>query len=498
MSQSQISQELAKTAPPDDSAAPPNVPDLIRIGAIPTNLQMDIDTDILEPVVKSDSFIRYVLDKKGFLHSNSKLVFAMSSGDTAATGFFPLGIGVMSLIERATLKVGNKTINEIDDWNHYQAYRSMFVSNENNKERELCTTGRALCYDFAYNNASATLTGALTAPALVGTGESNTSAEKYQIDVNRQVDAVLDRSGGANTNITTLPDFVTTTNVADTAPEFQINLSDLFPFLKQNQLPLYMVDEQISIELRMSPMSQNERLCYSGGDTPFTNPSIDLTKCKLVADYVFYPTEIMAAYQQQNQDLTFTYMDYHLSKQGFTPDGTNETIIIRDVGGAGKICTKLIVSCAMKTANPEEALLNQYVSNYPLQSSATVNGSVVSNVRYNGEFLYPIDHTNPALQFHDVSQAEGSLPFITRTLFSGEGDDVTTDTFMGRASNTNLRRQFFRQAYRLNRNERINSRGIELYNTFKVLQNAAHTQRCWVESVKVAHLRGGMLDCYDA
>ena len=127
-----------------------------------------------------------------------------------------------------------------------------------------------------------------------------------------------------------------------------------------------------------------------------------------------------------------------------------------------------------------------------------MNGSVVSNVRYNGEFLYPIDHTNPALQFHDVSQAEGSLPFITRTLFSGEGDDVTVDTFMGRASNTNLRRQFFRQAYRRNRNERINSRGIELYNTFKVLQNAAHTQRCWVESVKVAHLRGGMLDCYDA
>ena len=90
MSQNQISQELAKTAPPDDSAAPPNVPDLIRIGAIPTNLQMDIDTDILEPVVKSDSFIRYVLDKKGFLHSNSKLVFAMSAGDQASTAFFPL------------------------------------------------------------------------------------------------------------------------------------------------------------------------------------------------------------------------------------------------------------------------------------------------------------------------------------------------------------------------------------------------------------------------
>lgn len=497
MSQNQISRELAKTAPPDDSPAPPNVPDLIRIGAIPTNLQMDIDTDILEPVVKSDSFIRYVLDKKGFLHSNSKLIFSMSAGDQASTAFFPLGIGVMSLIERATLKVGNKTINEIDDWNHYQAYRSMFVSNENNKERELVTTGRAMCFDFAYDNTSGTLAVADTAPPLAGTGESNYSAEKYQLDVNRQMNAQAVREGAAATNNTLLPPYVTTTNV-EGSPEFQINLSDLFPFLKQNQLPLYMVDEQISIELRMSPMSKNQRLCYSGGDTAFTNPAIDLTKCKMVADYVFYPTEIMAAYQQQNQDLTFTYMDYHLSKQGFTPDGTNETIIIRDVGGAGKICTKLIVSCAMTAANPEQALQNQYTSQYPLEKSATINGSVVSNVRYNGEFLYPIDHTNPALQFHDMSQAEGSLPFVTRALYSGEGDDVTADTFMGRAMNTNLRRQSFRQAYRLNRNERINSRGIELYNTFKVLQNAVHTQRCWVESVKVAHLRGGMLDCYDA
>ena len=497
MSQNQISQELAKTAPPDDSAAPPNVPDLIRIGAIPTNLQMDIDTDILEPVVKSDSFIRYVLDKKGFLHSNSKLVFAMAAGDQVSTGYFPLGIGVMSLIERATLKVGNKTINEIDDWNHYQSYRSMFVSNENNKERELMTTGRALCYDFAYENASATLTAADTAPALAGTGESSTSAESIQIDVGRQVNATKDRMGGAFTNNTILPDYVNITNTGG-QPEFQINLSDLFPFLKQNQLPLYMVDEQISIELRMSPMSLNQRICYAAGDTPFTNPAIDLTKCKLVADYVFYPTEIMAAYQQQNQDLTFTYMDYHLSKQGFTPDGTNESIIIRDVGGAGKICTKLIVSCALKDANPEQALLNQYVSDYPPQSSATINGSVVSNIRYNGEFLYPIDHTNPALQFHDVAQAEGSLPFVTRSLYSGEGDDVTTDTFMGAVTNANLERRFFRQSYRLNRNERINSRGIELYNTFKILTNAQHTQRCWVESVKVAHLRGGMLDCYDA
>ena len=95
-----------------------NVPDLVKIGSIPSNLQMDYDTTVYEPVTKSQNFIRFQIDNKGILHSNSKLTITMEAG-IAEKSFFPLGVGVNSLIERATLKCGGKTLSEIDDWNHY-------------------------------------------------------------------------------------------------------------------------------------------------------------------------------------------------------------------------------------------------------------------------------------------------------------------------------------------------------------------------------------------
>ena len=58
----EIQQEVKTPAPPEVSQAPANVPDIVRIGALPTNMQMSVDSDILEPVVKSQNFCRFVLE----------------------------------------------------------------------------------------------------------------------------------------------------------------------------------------------------------------------------------------------------------------------------------------------------------------------------------------------------------------------------------------------------------------------------------------------------
>ena len=52
------------------------VPDLLKIGAIPSNQQMSVETGILDPVVQNDKFIRFNMKRSGFLHSNSKLVLS--------------------------------------------------------------------------------------------------------------------------------------------------------------------------------------------------------------------------------------------------------------------------------------------------------------------------------------------------------------------------------------------------------------------------------------
>ena len=64
--------------------------------------------------------------------------------------------------------------------------------------------------------------------------------------------------------------------------------------------------------------------------------------------------------------------------------------------------------------------------------------------------------------------------------------------------------RFFYQAYKLNRNERVNSRGIELYNTWDKLKNSksagsnSATLRTYVELIRVAQLQDGAMDVFFA
>ena len=51
-------------------------------------------------------------------------------------------------------------------------------------------------------------------------------------------------------------------------PTYSIALADLFPFLKTNQLPLFMIQEQVSIHLTFTPRGTgvlSERVCSTGG-----------------------------------------------------------------------------------------------------------------------------------------------------------------------------------------------------------------------------------------
>ena len=93
--------------------APSQIPDLVRIGSVSTDTAINVQTDILDPVIFSESEARFVLDNKGILHSNSRITLSSDGlAQTNASGraFYPAGIGVHSLIQRASLRVGTKTI----------------------------------------------------------------------------------------------------------------------------------------------------------------------------------------------------------------------------------------------------------------------------------------------------------------------------------------------------------------------------------------------------
>ena len=283
-----------------------------------------------------------------------------------------------------------------------------------------------------------------------------------------------------------------------------------------------MIDEPVVIELTFAPQ-QNKRLCLTRGGTINTAFPIDLTATQLVADYQYFPQEMMEEYARQNSDMTFTYMDYRLSKRSITQNAsgaeTSSGQLIVNVGGAGRICTKVIQMVSNDNAPTaggagELSILNRYHAR-ALQRDYTTdltNGSLTSNLKYNDNFLYPVDVVNPSYQFHNVVTAEGMVPFVTRDAYSNYGGQTTTTHFEGNTQGTGTAltaandgaedganasgvvSNFFYQAYKLNRNERVNQRGIELYNTWDALKNphdaeTTLTQRAYVELVKVATLK---------
>ncbi len=524
------------------------IPDLLKIGALPANTAQDVETAVLEPVVHSDTFCRFVFQNKGILHSHSKIEIGLKNMTQKA--MFPVGVGVYSLIERVALKMGTKTICEIEDFAHWYAYKSTFVANENNKERELYQNGRAIAHAPQYEDARLSLGDAQ------GSGESDTLASAIGIDWGRDYKDGRNSANPAQDGFMDLRplDFMNLQQeqpaaanapnpvaLPEDAPTFQLSLSELCPFLKMNQLPLYMIKEQVSLELTFTKAkgtdqdtAESRRVVQisepDGTIAAPAVPTIDTTKTRLIADYLYFPQEMMEAYAQSNANMSFTYVDYQLSKQSVSANALKSQGI-RNIGGAGRIVSKLFWGIQDEFVESEYLLGNFYSQGpkrtYTGTPGTDSNGTATFNLKYNDNFLYPIDVDNSARHFYNVQATEGLVPFVNREEYCGEGDALTTRSVSGkrqggegqtsgtaaqRAPHPNLVSKFFWNAARLNKNQRINSRGIELYYKVNDMPNAltrttgagvVHTspgyvQRVYMEVVRTATLNGGYFQCYYA
>jgi len=497
------------------------IPDLVKIGTIPSDTAIDVATEILEPVSFSQSEARFVLSNKGILHSNSRITMAVdkdvfTNPGTGEDSFFPINIGIASLLQRVRLTVGGKTVSELEDFNHYFAYESNFITPENNKEREQvfgARIGLGTRPTLTERQADYKVAGVST-----NNVESINEAESICIDNGKD----FDYNSGGNTFLAGGPgngvlpkasrnvhDYQDTFNKG----VFSILIADLFPFLKMNQLPLFMLKEQVMIHLTFAPRTSlglglgggtSTRISTTNGDLGDADATILRDDVKMVADYIFYPQEMMAQYAQANANMSFSYVDYQFVKRTVSQSEFSNQLI-QNVGGAGRIVNKVCVQVENKQPG-DLGPINNYGSDSPLVTATGV-GTVETNLRYNDLFLFPIDVTNSARQFHNLLMTEGRIPHICRDFYSGQGQLAKEAVFgafedfpMGSAYGggtsalaIDLRSRANWHCYRLNRNERVNSRGIEIYDK-RLTMASASTLRAWVQVVRQAQLSDGVME----
>ena len=450
------------------------IPNFLMLEQIPANYVQQLETDLLEPVVFSDGsattdgFCRFTLQNKGFLHSHSKIFVALKPTATTRRGFLAPHVGIGKIIKRAVLKIGNKTLNELDSWAGLHAVKSSLISNENNLEREQYLTGRVMNNNFIYNDDSS---------IFADTVGLDNGVEYNGTDLRSPNWAVMDGAVPAE------------------CPSYMIDLSDLFPFLKVNQLPLYMIKEPINIELTFQPQHEH-RIQVASTDTAAQATEIVRDQLKFCADYIFYgATDEMERYAMANKDMTFSFVDYRLVEHS-TTQALLGGGVIRNLGMANRMVPRVIT--LLNQPNAEAQILGNINSMSPqVNASGVLDTSLRYNIRYNDRFEFTSDVDNISRLFSILQQAEG-VPFLTRSQYSNAGiaGDMTTRTYNSRQQDSNLAGHFFNLSTKLS-NGRVGQRGIELHLTGS-FPAAVDLLRCYCEYVRVAKLTGGMFEIYNA
>lgn len=473
--------------------SPDSIPDLIKIGAIPSSYGQMLHTDVIDATTFSQNRVRFTLQRvAGFLHSNSKITLAVTPL-TTSTAFYPLNVGVSNLVKSAALRIGNETVCEIDDYDQFHAYQSMFISNEDNKEREQFLSQRCISHKPIYDDRTANTT-----------DKPPNSAKKVGLDVGRN--PVVPAGGGAGT-FQLLPfqlHDATSAQTISQAPVYSVYLSDLFPFLKFNQLPLFMIDQEVHIDIEFQPTTSSlsaaglsRRMCVANSDAASNQVEYQINEdeVKLIYDSISFDGEIMEKYKQQNQSLTFQYVDYRLAKR--TGDQAEFADLTFQLGGNGRLVSKVIMGLQRNENFTPVSLLNGVTAkDVPAAQSLSLN------LLYNDLFEFNTDRSNAALLFHTTQHAEGKVPMVTRDEYQTSGvSAITAETFEGHAQNSGavgLGGLFRWTAIRPNKGQRVNNKGMDLTYKATGLPADTYTLRVYLEMMKVAKIENGRFSCYFA
>ena len=486
-------------------------PDLINLRQLPTSTAQEVESDILRPVVFSsdNQFCRFELEPKGFLSPSSSISLGcqVKTTDGIKTAFYPLSVGVHSLIQRAVLKTSSgRVLCDVEEFGWFKGLKNTFSDGSTMKERDQYKNGTALSWGPYYLPADGTTNTDLF--------EANTQAERLVLQNGKEYGG--QNTAGARVGLTPKKFGIVSSeaNHNELSPTFSIALHDLFPFLKGgNQLPLFMMgNDRIQIELYFTPPAKLERMVLSKADEGATGFEfqIDQNSVEFISDHIFYPGQ-MDRWATMNKDLTFQYFDYVIARQQIISAGDatdNSKTNIRNVGGAGRLVTRCYSGYKHLTADPDRQITGSYNASGNVNTGDAV-GTLESNLFYNEKFLFPQSVKNGARHYHNLRDAEKRQLYVPRPIYSGGGSEMIPDTadggtyhFDGRTQEQLVSSQFY-QGWRLNHGERVGTKGIDLHMNMRDaagdgegLANGKYLQIVYTEQLRYATLKDGQIEVY--
>tara|TARA_R110002073_G_scaffold24415_2_gene82506 strand:- start:1453 stop:2886 length:1434 start_codon:yes stop_codon:yes gene_type:complete len=359
-----------------------NLPDALKTKPLPTISTMSVDTNILDPVICNNTFARFVLEKKGILDAGSVFTFSLTNNDADMDGrmFLPLKTGIHALIRSAVLRVGTKIISNNEDYAYYQTIKRQFKTTEEKQFKDMVKYGTQ-----------------------EGLEPANSGNGKFQLSSVVYTDNALT---GEPVNMVQIKNDRTTT------PTFQIKLSELFPMLRSVQLPLFVFNEPVSIELTFRTQADGggdlgKLACAGtdpGGITYNTGCNLDTQSVKFLADYLTYDDNTMAktaAQVMSAQGIQMPYEDLLLTIGNVPAQAAAAAVennkTTTEIAVAGRLVRQFVVHTSN---NADNELMGRY-------ASTSHQNPDTYNLRINDMLFYPNDITRESQKQHELSKCFG-------------------------------------------------------------------------------------------
>jgi len=399
---------------------------------------MKVETSTLEPITINDNNARFVFENKGILSRDTCIQFQLVT--SGGVGFLPIGSGIYSLIKKATLRVGAKRICEINDLAYYRSMTHAFNT----------PSFRANYVRFmkGINNT--------LVPLQVGSTSGGVNANE---DVGKfQPTGVEIASNTLNPETSVLPNDMQLTSSADTTPCWTIYLRELFPILESIELPLFLMNEEVVVDIEFNKQTSATDTAVNGVGTlavfeaNSANPPVkQLHTCSLVkesclmyVDTIYYANERMEDVDRQTdatRGMSLRYTDVIsnvASMQGQEDVGAGAVVekeVIHQLPLSG-FSVKNIFWCFNASNRSsltggvqvpkDPQFYNPFYGRYAMLATPKNN---TFDVRVNDALIFPEPITNPGLKAEEAKQVYNSPVYLHTALYSRDSYTEKTGAF---------------------------------------------------------------------
>ena len=396
---------------------------------------MRVESSVLEPLTINSTTARFVFENKGILSRDTCLQFQLVV-PTAQSGkaFLPLGCGIYSLIKKATLRVGAKRICVLDD---LAFLRTMTHSYDTPSYRSN--------YTRIMKGINNTLT-----PSQVASGQA--PDPNTNVDVGKFQPTAVQFDVTAQPELSVLSYDMALTDDENTTPCWTIYLRELFPILDSIELPLFLMNEEVAVDLEFNVQTNGAdalgnksvgSLCCFEGDNQ-NPPVLGADTCTLVqnsvvmyVDTVYYANERMELIDRQvdaTRGMSLNYTDVinnvasipQVTAGNVPNNNVVESEVVHQIPLSGFAVKNLFWAYSTADRNspnaggattPTPRFYNPLFGKYSLLSTPKSDSW---DVRVNDTLVYPESITNPALKACEAKQVYNSPVYLHNALYSGD------------------------------------------------------------------------------